>query len=131
MIERKNPQDLLVAYNELKLKLSKLDGNGRKLTKRILADYLWIKVSILYNPVLYSDLLYIAKIIMVIENIKLPHLKWFVDNYVPFKSTYNAYKQFLSNHEHSLTPKEPSEELLNESEWDDTEESEMRDTEMS
>jgi len=40
MIERKNPQDLLVAYNELKLKLSKLDGNGRKLTKRILADYL-------------------------------------------------------------------------------------------
>lgn len=108
-MERFNPIEISILYDELKSKFKRNFPDWKSLTKNILATYFWIKASILYNPNSYRDLIFLRKVAINIKNIDINNLSSFVNLYEPNSyDTQSRYRQFFW--QDSETLEEPSKE---------------------
>lgn len=108
MIERANPIEVSIAYDEMKAKFRRACPEWRTLSKKMLADFLWIKPAVLYNPTMYRDLIFLAKVVMVIKSIKIDKLVDFVNTYIPWESKQDTFNSFFLNETSTWTSQEPS-----------------------
>ena len=91
-MERLNPIEVSIAYDELRAKFRRRYPEEKALTKTMLAEFFGIKASMLYNPSSYRDLLFLTRVVSVIKNVDTEVLRSFVCWYK--KWLYNTWERF-------------------------------------
>lgn len=70
-----SPVSVIISFDELKTKYRKEYPMDKSLTKKMVADYLQIKPSILYNPASYRDTDLLEKVVLELNNMDLENLR--------------------------------------------------------